>query len=510
MDRPLGSWKLFLLALLVLFPAGLWLFEHIPHAPSAAYAQQQADAQQARVQLDPASIASAESLSKVFRDVSKSVKPAVVSIKSLVNRPQVARNNISPFRGLPPEFEQFFGDRLRNPQDQGDDEDEPQTPSGKVQLGLGSGVIVRSDGYILTNNHVVKDAAELEVYLSDESKYVAKVIGTDPNTDLAVIKIEATGLVSASLGDSSKADVGDWVLAIGSPFGLAQTVTAGIISATNRSDQGITLYDSFIQTDAAINPGNSGGPLLNLRGEVIGINTAIASRSGGYNGVCFAIPSNTATRILNDIIKTGTVSRGFIGVRPGTLTPEVALRMSLPENQRGAVVEQVTKGQPAEKAGIKVGDVIIAIDNNPITSDSSMRRTIGEMNPGTTVKIHLLRNGKPIDIPVTITAMDMKALMASDQQNKENVEKYGIAVDLVPSEVASKLDLQEGEGVLVRGIDRRSKFVGVKVGNVILSVNGQKVSTPEEFFTEVGNLKKGGALTMVVRSADSETMITIK
>ena len=264
MTRPMSSWKLLAVSALLVGPIGFWILSPSAIVPSPAYAQQAAEATQARTQLDPSLVAHAEQLSKAFRDVAKSVKPSVVSIKSLVERRAVApRGGRSLPPGLPPEFERFFGPGFGIP------EMEPEESSGAaegmVQLGLGSGVIVRQDGYILTNNHVVANASELEVYLSDDTKYIAKVVGTDPRTDLAVLKIEATGLIATPIGDSSKVEVGDWAIAIGSPFGLAQTVTAGIISATKRTDQGITPYDDFIQTDAAINPGNSGGPLLNLR-----------------------------------------------------------------------------------------------------------------------------------------------------------------------------------------------------------------------------------------------------
>ena len=298
MNQTANPWKLLFLGVVISLPVGFWLFSHSATGPSVVYAPQIVDSQQARGGLNaPANIAGADQLSKVFRDVSKSLKPSVVSIKNVVERKIAARPGriVNPRNGLPPEIEQLLRGQLGTLGDEVDSE--IVSPKGRIENGLGSGVIIRPDGYILTNNHVVEGASVLEVVLSDDRKMDAKVIGTDPRTDLAVLKIDATGLVAAQLGDSSSMEVGDWVIAIGSPFGLAQTVTAGIVSATNRNDQGITPYDNFIQTDAAINPGNSGGPLLNLKGEVIGINTAIASRSGGYNGICFAVPSNTDGRL---------------------------------------------------------------------------------------------------------------------------------------------------------------------------------------------------------------------
>jgi serine protease Do len=496
------GYKLLALVMALSVPTGYWLFSQPSVVPSPAYARQLEDSKGARVQLEPELLAHADALSRVFREVSKSVKPSVVSIKALVERPRMQRG----FSGLPPEFEPFFGDRFGQPQ-----EDEGEfVPGDKVQSGLGSGVIVRSDGYVLTNNHVVQGAAELEVYLSDDTKYVAKVVGTDPRTDLAVLNIDATGLVAAPIGDSSKVEVGDWAIAIGSPFGLAQTVTAGIISATKRTDQGITPYDDFIQTDAAINPGNSGGPLLNLRGEIIGINTAIASRGGGYNGVCFAVPSNTASRVLGDLISSGKVSRGFVGIRPESVTPAIAKQLSLPENQKGALVASVTKGMPADKAGIRVGDVITLIDGVEIRSDSAMRRAIGETKPGTTVAIQVLRDGRKIEIPVMVAALDEEALAASEQQTMEAMKRMGIAVTEVPSEISKAYGLREGEGVVVTGVSRRGRFVGINVGDVILSVNGTKTNSAEDFLAAVDEVRQGETMTLVVRDAESERMVKIR
>jgi serine protease Do len=486
------------------------MFSDSSVAPSQAYAQQVAQATQARTQLDPNLIAPAEQLSKAFREVAKSVKPSVVSIKSLVERRAVAqRGGGRGFpQGLPPEFERFFGPGFGMPEL--DPQEETAGADGMVQLGLGSGVIVRQDGYILTNNHVVANAAELEVYLSDDTKYVAKVVGTDPRTDLAVLKIDAVGLIATPIGDSSKVEVGDWAIAIGSPFGLAQTVTAGIISATKRTDQGITPYDDFIQTDAAINPGNSGGPLLNLRGEIIGINTAIASRGGGYNGVCFAVPSNTASRVLSDLITNGTVSRGFIGVRPAAMSPEIAKQLGLPTDLKGALVETVTKGMPADKAGIRAMDVIVEIDGNAIKSDSAMRRAIGETKPGTTVNVKIYRDGKTIDVPVTVAVLDEKAIAANERQSNQNMQRLGFSVDAVPAKIAKDLQLEAGEGVIVTEIARRGRIPGLKVGDVILSVNGTAISSVEDFADAIGELQPGDALSLVVRDESSERMITVR
>jgi len=510
MNRPMSTWKLLALLGVIAGPVGYWMLSGSGVNPSQAYAQQAEQATQARAQLDTNLIAPAEQLSKAFREVAKSVKPSVVSIKSLVERRAIAQRGSSRGipQGLPPELERFFGPELMIPEP--DAQPGIGGSDGLVQLGLGSGVIVRQDGYILTNNHVVENAAELEVYLSDDTKYVAKVVGTDPRTDLAVLKIDATGLIATPMGDSSKVEVGDWSIAIGSPFGLAQTVTAGIISATKRTDQGITPYDDFIQTDAAINPGNSGGPLLNLRGEIIGINTAIASRGGGYNGICFAVPSNTASRVLNDLITSGTVSRGFIGVRPSAMSPELAKQLGLPADLKGALVETVTKGMPADKAGIRAKDVIVEIDGAAIKSDSAMRRAIGETKPGTTVSIKIFRDGKTIEVPVTVAALDEKALAASDRQAEQNLQRLGFEVDSVPANIARKLQLEPGEGVIVTEINRRNRIPGLKVGDVILSINGTAVNSPEDFLGAINEIRAGEGLSLVIRDEKSERMVTVR
>lgn len=491
---------------------------HIPGAqPTALYAQQVADSRNARTGLDQGvSAASADQLSKVFRDVAKSLKPSVVSIKSLVDRPVVVQGRS---RSLPPEIERFFGEAMPGFQgfEMPDEEDNlTPAPRGRMESGLGSGVIVRSDGYILTNNHVVAGASALEVVLSDDKTFEAKVIGTDVRTDLAILKIEATGLVAAPLGDSSAMEVGDWVIAIGSPFGLAQTVTAGIVSATNRSDQGITLYDNFIQTDAAINPGNSGGPLLNLRGEVVGINTAIASRGGGYNGICFAVPSDIARRVLDELITTGRVTRGFIGIKPVTVNADLAERLSLPSGTRGALVETVTRDTPAEQSGIRPGDVVTSFDGMPITSESAMRRAVGETKPGTQVKLSLLRDGKSLDVNVRVGEVDDVALAKAQSQpsNRTTEERvisdFGVEVSEVPAKLASELGLRRGEGVVITKVDPRGRLARLKRGLVIVSVNGVEIGKPEDFETALAAIGNKPIKFVVRPDANTEVLMTVR
>jgi len=511
MSRSLGSWKPFILMIVLGAPVGYWLLSNPSVPPSAVYAQQVAESQQARGTLgNTAGVASADQLSKVFRDVSKSLRPSVVSIRNVVER-SATRSRGSRPRGLPPgslppELEQLFGkqfDGLNLEGDEGLD-----LPKGRFENGLGSGVIVRDDGYILTNNHVVAGASILEAVLSDERKFDATVVGTDDRTDLAILKIETNGLVVASLGNSENMEVGDWVLAIGSPFGLAQTVTAGIVSATNRSDQGITPYDSFIQTDAAINPGNSGGPLLNLHGEVIGINTAIASRSGGYNGICFAVPSNTAKRVLDDLISKGRVTRGVIGIRPETMSREIAEKLSLPPDTRGAYVASVTKGLPAFKAGLKEGDVITAINGTLITSDSGMRRFIGETKPGTQVRITYLRDGKRSEVALTVDELDEKALAAA---STETIDAFGVTVGVVSEETRVEFGLRPSEGVEVKAVNRRSPLAAtIPAGVVILSINGKKIETPIEFADTMEKAGKTGMIKMIIRDGEADKSVQLR
>ena len=280
------------------------------------------------------------------------------------------------------------------------------------------------------------------------------------------------------------------------------------MSATNRSDQGITPYDSFIQTDAAINPGNSGGPLLNLRGEVIGINTAIASRSGGYNGICFAVPSNTAKRIMDDLISKGRVTRGVIGIRPETLTPEKAEKLSLPAGTRGALVASVTKGLPASKAGLKTGDIITAINGTAITSDSGMRRFIGETKPGSQVRIAYLRDGKRSEVTLTVDELDDKALAAASM---ETIDVLGVTVGTVSEETMEELGLQPGEGVEVKGVNRRSPLAAtIPPGVVILSVNGKKIGTPNDFVEAMEAARKTGLIKMIIRDSEADKSVQLR
>jgi serine protease Do len=474
--------------------------------PSQAYAQQTLNADTARGNLQSdAAIAGADQLSAAFRNVARSLKPSVVSIRSVVEAKPAVRGNRrgqQQIPGIPPEFRQFFGDSFPF------EIPEEQQRGRQQQEGTGSGVIVSANGHILTNNHVVAGADKLEVQLSDKRTFEAKVVGTDPKSDLAVLKVEATGLVAAPIGDSSLMQVGDWVIAIGSPFGLTQTVTSGIVSATNRDEFRITDYDDFIQTDAAINPGNSGGPLLNLRGEVIGINTAIASRSGGFNGIGFSIPSNIADYVMKSILKNGKVTRGFVGTQIGDITPENASEIGVPAGTQGAVISTISKGGPADKGGLKPGDVVTAVNGAPIESSAQLRRVVAFFQPGTSVKFDVLRNGKSVSLNVVIEEQTDQKLAAL--AGGATLSALGIAVEPLTREMSREFGLSNGEGgVLVSKVDRDGPMAElVAPGEVIMSVNNEVVSTPDELASAIGKARL--PIRMVVRNATTERMIFLR
>lgn len=312
-------------------------------------------------------------------------------------------------RAKDPLFRYFFGDRNARRQ-----QEEPAA-------NLGSGVIVSSEGYILTNQHVVDGADQIEVALADGRTATAKVTGSDPETDLAVLKINMTNLPTITLGRSDQSRVGDVVLAIGNPFGVGQTVTMGIISALGRNHLGINTFENFIQTDAPINPGNSGGALVDVNGNLLGINTAIYSRSGGSLGIGFAIPVSTARNVLESIITTGTVTRGWIGVEPQDVTPEIAESFSLAQKS-GAIVAGVLQGGPADKAGIKPGDILMSIDGEDITDTTKLLNVVAQIKPGTPAKVHVVRKGKELDVTVVIGKRPPPPKQALDDQNSDEEE----------------------------------------------------------------------------------------
>ncbi|MFP3507190.1 Do family serine endopeptidase [Burkholderia sp. SIMBA_062] len=337
-----------------------------------------------------------------YAEAAQKAMPAVVNVFSSKD------GSLPPDpRAKDPLFRYFFGDRNARKQ-----QDEPAA-------NLGSGVIVSPEGYILTNQHVVDGADQIEVALADGRTATAKVIGSDPETDLAVLKINMTNLPTITLGRSDQSRVGDVVLAIGNPFGVGQTVTMGIISALGRNHLGINTFENFIQTDAPINPGNSGGALVDVNGNLLGINTAIYSRSGGSLGIGFAIPVSTARTVLESIITTGSVTRGWIGVEPQDVTPEIAESFGL-QQKSGAIVAGVLQGGPADKAGIKPGDILVSVNGDEITDTTKLLNTVAQIKPGTSTKVHVVRKGKEFDLNVVIGKRPPPPKQALDEQDGDN------------------------------------------------------------------------------------------
>ncbi|AZU10884.1 DegQ family serine endoprotease [Chlamydia psittaci] len=356
----------------------------------------------------------------------------------------------------------------------------------------GTGFIVSPDGYVVTNNHVVEDAGKIHVTLHDGQKYPAKVIGLDPKTDLAVIKINANKLPHLTFGNSDNLKVGDWAIAIGNPFGLQATVTVGVISAKGRNQLHIADFEDFIQTDAAINPGNSGGPLLNIDGKVIGVNTAIVSGSGGYIGIGFAIPSLMAKKIIDQLISDGQVIRGFLGVTLQPIDAELAACYKL-DKVYGALITDVVKGSPADKAGLKQEDVIIAYNGREVESLSAFRNAISLMNPDTRVLLKVVREGQVLEIPVIVS-------QAPQDDGVSALNRVGIRVQNLNPETAKKLGMTpDSKGVLIISVEAGSvaSSSGIAPGQLILAVNRQKVSSVEELNTVLKDGNNESILLMV-------------
>lgn len=440
----------------------------------------------------------ADRLSEAFRGAAKVLRPSVVTVTSLVE-PSAQRQmggrsfgfqDLEELRGLLPEelLDQLRGMDGRNGGDLAEPEDLEQEPGNrrKIQTGLGSGVIVTADGYILTNNHVVSRADELQVELSDGRTFEAEVIGTDDKSDVAVLKIDAVNLVAARLGDSSAMEVGDWVIAIGSPFGLNQTVTAGIISAMNRRPDIINGgYEDFLQTDAAINPGNSGGPLVNLRGEVVGINTAINSRTGTNAGVGFAIPSNMASRIMEDLKQNGRVQRGYIGAFLNEVTAKNASEYQLPEGIiRGAVIERVMPDGPAERGNLKPGDVVTGLNGQPIRASAELRNAVAMTRPGTQLGFEVYRGGQRLELVVTTGELTEEKL--SQFLPRAEVPELGMVIEELTEGLRREYDVDSG--VIVTQMSRRGRAaaIGIRPGDIIIEVNGQAVTDTASFFNAFG------------------------
>ena len=412
----------------------------------------------------------AASLAQGFRPVVQKTLPAVVNI-STTRMVQTGRDQ------APSPMDRFFRDFF------GFDRDF-DIPRERRERSLGSGVIVSPDGYILTNHHVVRDASEIVVSLLDKRELKAQIVGADPRTDIAVLKIqeEAGDMPYIKLGDSTTVGVGDIVLAMGNPFGIGQTVTMGIVSATGRSGISAEAYEDFIQTDAAINRGNSGGPLVNVRGEVIGINTAILSRTGGSEGIGFAVPSNMAREVMQQIVEKGRVVRGWLGVSIQEVNAAMAKALKLPE-PGGAIVGDVESGSPASRAGLRTGDVIVAVANEKIDDSRHLRLVIARAGPGKTVNLKVVRDGKTISVPVTLGELPEQR-EASAREPGRGGPLDGVDVDELTPQVARQLGLpRDATGVVVTQVNPASRAAeaGLRRGDVIQEVNREPVASVAAF-----------------------------
>jgi len=419
---------------------------------------------------------------EAMASVVEAVKPAVVNISTV----KTVRLR-DPFFD-DPFFRRFFGEPFGIPRE-------------RRQTGLGSGVIVDPSGYILTNNHVIRGADEIKVTLFDKREFKGKVIGTDPKTDLAVVKIDAKDLPYIELGDSDKLKVGELVIAIGNPYGLNQTVTMGIVSATGRANVGIADYEDFIQTDAAINPGNSGGALVNARGELVGINTAIFSTTGGYQGIGFAIPSNMAKAVMEQLIKNKKVIRGWLGVSIQALTPDMRKHFGLKED-RGVVINQIFENSPAEKAGLKEEDIILQYNGKDITDPTQLRNLVANTPPGKEVELKVFRDGKTFTVKVTIEELPQEVVAARGEY--ENALR-GVVVQNITPQMRRNLQIPSRiNGVIVTEISEDSPAAGyLQKGDVIMAINRTRINNTKDYQKIVSKLKEGDILLFIYRDGQT-------
>jgi serine protease Do len=422
---------------------------------------------------------------QAFANVVKGVNPAVVNISTVSKKKLV-----QPFFEFSPFFDDFFGGREGRPQ-------------YRRENSLGSGFIINRDGYIITNDHVVRDAESIQVKLSNEDVYSGKVVGSDPKTDIAVIKINVKEqLPMAVLGDSDKLQVGQWAIAIGNPFGLDRTVTVGVVSATGRSNMGIETYENFIQTDASINPGNSGGPLLNVYGEVIGINTAIVAAG---QGIGFAIPINMAKRVVAQLIKKGNVTRGWLGISIQPVTEEIARSFGLKRAQ-GALVSDIMTGSPAEKAGLRQGDIIARFAGKEIKSVQQLQLLVAETPVGSQVEIEFFRDGQLKKLSLSLASAD-SAVAAIPKSSETGTGWVGLSVEDLPRDMrASGL-----KGVIVTGIEAGSAAAesGIQRGDVIVSVNQKRIADLKDYARAMKEGERKGSVALLVRRGNASIYFAI-
>jgi len=468
-------------------------------------------------------VVSPQDLSRSFREVAKKTFPGIVSIKTESKVSQVS-NGLGGGAGIPPEFEKFF---KNSPEFKRffDGQKSPKMPRGRQHrsLGQGSGFIISKDGYIITNNHVVNGADRIVVKLHDGKEYEAVDVKTDPRSDVAIIKINAKNLHPVPLGDSDRTEVGDWVLAFGSPFGLEQSITQGIISAKGRGP-GINERENYLQTDAAINPGNSGGPLVNLNGEVVGINTAISSRSGGYDGVGFSIPINMARWIADQLLEHGHVKRAFIGVMIQPLTNELAQQLDL-NIYTGAIVTQVVPDSPAEKAGLETGDIILELDGHKVTGTRNLQGITERLKIGKPYPLTIQRNGKQRKLKIKLAEMPDSKSFASAEAKQEKKEKEADAPGTVSSKelglnvqnLSKELSEQFGypekvSGVIITSVESGSvaEFNGLKEGEVIEKIGQTKIKNVDDFKKAIKDTSAEKGVLMLIRRGNATRFVVVK
>ena len=443
----------------------------------------------------------------MFADIAEKVVPTVVQVIPTKIDTVIFSNN---------PFYQFFGDPFGLNDFMGKRQQQRRVPPVEKreykQQGLGSGVIVSADGYILTNYHVVAGADEIEIKTSDNRSFEADVIGTDSLSDVAVVKIKekVNDLPVAYLGDSDKLRPGDWAIAIGNPFSLASSVTLGIVSALGRTTGNSNNYQNFIQTDAAINPGNSGGALVNIAGELVGINTMIYTQSGGYMGIGFAIPINMARKIMEDLIYEGKVNRGWLGVMIQDIDPATREAFNLSPETKGVLIGDVFKGQPADNAGIRRGDIVISVNNHPVRSANDLRNSIAAIHPGEKVPLEIIRNNKKLILNVTLTERGSNKLYQSTKtgSNNENTEKeehaayLGITAANLTLELSQKAGVdKDTKGVVIIEIDPNSQVAqeGINQFDIILEINKKPVSSLKDFKSLTKNLKTGESIIFLLQ-----------
>lgn len=446
-----------------------------------------------------------QQLSDTYVRVAEDTSRAVVFIEVSKNLPSPA--SFGPggdFDGFP--FRRFFGPQgFGSPMPQA-----PQDGGMPQQMGTGSGFIISPDGYIVTNHHVAGEADGIKVTLQDGRSFDAKLIGSDPQTEVALVKVDADNLPVVNMGDSDAVKVGEWILAVGSPFGLDHTVTSGIISAQGRSEVGIVDYANFIQTDAAINPGNSGGPLINLRGEVIGMNTAILSSSGGNNGIGFAIPINMVKHVVEDIRDDGKVVRGFLGVNIQNLTPEIAQWFGV-EGDHGALVAEVVEDSPAGRAGLQKDDIVLRFNGQPVNDAAALRSRVATTTPNSDATLEILRNGEKLEKAVRIGELDSKDMLARGTTSGEN-SRLGLRLQNLDAQTAAQLGYAGEQGVVVAQVEPGSQAqrAGIEPGMLVTEVNRQPVSDVKQFQEALEQGKKNDTVLLNVEKDGQSRYVAMK